>query len=219
MDARNRAIAPDQAATDAAAADMLLLSADMIAALKHQNIETKGELDARVQANLESGLAWLADRGDAADILGPAFFKELHFRLFGEVWRRAGNLREAEQQGGADPDVIDQQLEALLDNARFWAANGVYPALEAAALFHHRLARLRFFDLGNTHHAAIATDLFLRKYFDFPPVTAARGKDIKMSDQRRKLYADALTAADGGDITPLMDFFHSSDAGGDVAAP
>ncbi len=174
--------------------------------LKGRASDTRRELDLRVLANLESGLKWLAGCGDETNILNPGFLAELHRRMFGEVWSRAGEMRDKERDDGVSPGVLAGQLEAALEHAKFWAENDVYPALEAAARFHHRLMQLCAFDIGNNCHARIATELYLREYFGFPPWNWSSGADLKLSDARRDQYAAALKAADDGRIDELMAF-------------
>ena len=98
------------------------------------------------------------------------------------------------------------QLRMLLDDARYWAANGTYPPLEAAARFHHRLVQIHLFANGNGRHARIATDLYAEDYFDHSSIDWAAGHDLQRSNDRRNAYISALRAADAGDFEPLLVF-------------
>ena len=137
------------------------------------------------------------------------FIQALHKRLFGKVWRRAGRYRESDHQSGASPEKIEAELGALLDNAGFWAVNGVYPALEAAARFHLRLTQIRCFERGVGRHGRIATDIYLREYFRHPTIDWALGDDLAHNSQRRGAYLVALMAGDEGNISALMEFMRA----------
>ncbi|MGJ8530408.1 mobile mystery protein B [Maritalea sp.] len=117
------------------------LDPDEIAGLKFGHVATRGELDELEQANITQGLQWLGRRR-GGDILTDEFVRRLHKRLFGEVWEWAGTYRLREKNIGIDPFQISVQLRVLLDDARYWAGNGTYAPLEAAARFHHRMVQI-----------------------------------------------------------------------------
>ena len=173
--------------------------------LKFPHVTTRGELDQLEQANIESGLIWLGRRR-GGDVLSEQFIRELHRRLFGEVWRWAGRFRLTEKNIGIDPVQIPVQLRMLLDDARFWSENEIYAPLEAAARFHHRMVQIHPFPNGNGRHARIAADVYLEKWFESPPVDWTAGHDLQSMGARRSQYITALRAADAGDLAPLLDF-------------
>ncbi len=157
------------------------------------------------QANIETGLRWLARRRKA-DILTETFVRELHRRLLGEVWRWAGTFRLTEKNIGVDPLQIAAQLRMLHDGARFWAENDTFAPLEAAARFHHRMVQIHPFPNGNGRHARIAADVFLEERFGHAPIDWAAGHDLQSMNQRRNAYIAALRAADAGDFAPHLAF-------------
>jgi Fic-DOC domain mobile mystery protein B len=173
--------------------------------LKFKHITTRGELDALEQANIESGLIWL-DRRRKADILTERFARELHRRLFGEVWKWAGQFRRTEKNIGIDPLQIAVQLRMLLDDASFWAENATFAPLEAGARFHHRLVQIHPFPNGNGRHARIAADIYIVDRFGHAPIDWAAGRDLQHVSERRNAYIAALRAADAGDYQPLLAF-------------
>lgn len=186
-----------------------LLDPDEIEGLKFQHITTRGELDELEQANITQGLRWLA-RQRGGDILTDDFMRKLHMRLFGDVWRWAGTYRAREKTIGIDPFQITVQLRALLDEARYWADNGTYAPLKAAALFHHRMVQIHPFPNGNGRHARIASDLYLEKYYSHAPIEWASGIDLQADNDRRTAYIAALRAADAGDFDPLLEFVEAT---------
>ncbi len=173
--------------------------------LRFRHVTTRGELNELEQTNIESGLLWLGRRR-RSDVLTERFMRDLHRRMFGEVWRWAGEFRRTEKNIGVDPFQIAVELRVLLDDARYWAENGTYQSLEAAARFHHRLVFIHLFPNGNGRHARIAADVYLEEYFDHRPIDWAAGQDIQHTNGRRDAYIAALRAADGGDYEPLIGF-------------
>ena len=185
------------------------LDPDEIEGLKFDHITTRGELDELEQANITQGLQWLGRRR-GGDILTDDFVRLLHKRLFGDVWEWAGILRQREKNIGIEPYQIAVQLRMLLDNARFWAANGTFQPLEAAARFHHRMVQIHPFPNGNGRHARIAADVLLNDHYRHPPIEWASGFDLQADSERRHAYIAALRAADGGDFGPLLAFVGSA---------
>lgn len=173
--------------------------------LRFPHVTTRGELNELEQANIQSGLLWLGRRRKG-DVLNESFMRELHRRLFGEVWSWAGQFRRTEKNIGVDPLVIAIELRKLLDDARYWAANGTYQPLEAAARFHHRLVAIHLFANGNGRHARIATDIYLEECLGHPRIDWAEGHGLEHANSRRDAYISALRAADGGEYGPLLRF-------------
>ena len=63
------------------------------------HITTKPELDRWEQDNINEALAWVEQR-TPKDILNESFMKQLHKRMFGNVWKWAGDLRKTEKNLG-----------------------------------------------------------------------------------------------------------------------
>ena len=173
--------------------------------LRFRHITTRGELNELEQANIQNGLLWLGRRR-GGEVLDERFMRELHRRLFGEVWNWAGEFRRTEKNIGVDPLVIAVELRKLLDDARYWAVNVTYAPLEAAARFHHRLVAIHLFANGNGRHARIAADTYLEKRFGHPRIDWTEGQDLLQVNRRREAYIAALRAADGGEYGPLLAF-------------
>lgn len=184
------------------------LEPDEIEGLKFKHITTRGELDQLEQVNIESGLVWLGRRRKA-DVLTEQFIRTLHRRLFGEVWKWAGEFRLTEKNIGIDPLQIGVQLKMLLDDARYWAENGTFSPLEAGARFHHRLVQIHLFPNGNGRHARIAADTYILDRFNHEPIDWAAGHDLQRSNERRNSYIAALRAADAGNYEQLLAFVNA----------
>ncbi|MDO8826801.1 mobile mystery protein B [Methylophaga sp.] len=173
--------------------------------LKHKHVTTRGELDELEQANITNGMRWL-NKQKNPNILTAEFVRELHKRLFGDVWSWAGTFRTTEKNIGIAPYLISQQLHLLLDDTVFWIQNSTYPPLELAARFHHRLVYIHPFPNGNGRHSRIIADAILVHIIKEQPIDWAGGMSLDKISERRTQYISALRAADGFDWGPLMDF-------------
>jgi Fic-DOC domain mobile mystery protein B len=180
------------------------LDPDELGGLKFKHVTTRQEIDELEQANIESGLRWLARQ--KGDVLTDDFAVKLHKRLFGDVWDWAGTFRKTGKNIGIDPINIHVELRTLMDDARYWAEHETYPAQEAAARLHHRLVEIHCFPNGNGRHARIMADTVLARIYGADPIDWAAGYNLQMLNERRTAYIAALKAADGEDFGPLLAF-------------
>ena len=181
------------------------LDPDEMEGLKFSHVTARGQLDHLEQANIEQGLLWLK-RQKTTDILTDDYVRQLHKKLFGEVWNWAGTYRLTEKNIGIDPLYIGVELKKLLDDVRYWTENGTYEPLEAAARFHHRLVSIHVFPNGNGRHARIMADELLERIYQEKPIDWLKGEDLQNIGDRRNAYLKALRAADGGNYDLLMAF-------------
>ncbi len=182
-----------------------LLDLNEIEGLRFTHITTRGELDQLEQANIVEGLQWLKKQRNA-DILSEGFVRDLHKRLFGQVWKWAGSFRQTEKNIGVDPLQITIQLRQLLDDTRYWIEHKTYPPMELAARFHHKLVLIHLFPNGNGRHARIMADAILTKLMDEPAIDWAGGYKLENMNERRDQYIAALRAADKHDFSKLLEF-------------
>jgi len=184
------------------------LDAGDMEGLKFRHITTRGELDHLEQVNVESGLVWLARKRNI-DLLSESFARELHEKLFGDVWKWAGTFRKTEKSIGIDPRQVAVQFRQLLDDTQYWVDKGTYSPIEIAARFHHGIVHIHLFPNGNGRHARIMADTILTRIYDLDPIDWAGGYDLQFMNKRRQEYISALRAADGGDYEPLLLFVGS----------
>lgn len=173
--------------------------------LKFKHIQTRAELDQMEQINIQMGLMWL-DKQKKPEILMQGFIKQLHQRLFGDVWRWAGSFRQTERNIGVDPIAISSQLQMLLDDVKAWLEFDTYPAKEAALRFHHRLVLIHLFANGNGRHARIMADALLKHEYASRALNWA-GQDLLHGGGQRCRYIDALRQADAQNLEPLLSLF------------
>ena len=165
-------------------------------------ITLRHELNEAEQSNILEAEEWAFKRKRA--VLSERFLNHLHKRMFGRVWRWAGEHRQSEKTVGIDAYRIPTEFRQLLDDCRYWIDNNTYEPDEIAARFHHRLVWIHPYPNGNGRHARLATDLLLtalgRPRFSWGRV------NLVDASETRDVYIAALRAADGHDIGPLLDF-------------
>lgn len=171
------------------------------------HITQRAELDRWEQDNINEALAWLEKR-KTREILNEIFIKQLHAKMFCNVWRWAGRFRQSEKNLGVPYYRIAIDLKLLCDDARYWVEHGTYEADEIAARFHHRLVFIHPFANGNGRHARLMTDILLENVIDRPPFTWGQSNLAPKGEDRRH-YIEALVAADRGDYQPLLAFVRS----------
>jgi len=181
------------------------LDPDELDGLKFKHVSTRGELDQLEQVGITEGLKWL-DKQKNPDVLSEVFVLDLHKRLFGSVWKWAGTFRRTEKNIGVDPIQVAIQLRQLLDDAKYWVEHGTYSPKELAARFHHKLVFIHPFPNGNGRHARIMADAVLTKLLNEPAIDWAGGYRLEAMNERRNQYIAALRAADGHDISALLEF-------------
>lgn len=180
------------------------LDPNELGGLRFKHITTREELDELEQANIESGLRWLARQ--RRHVLTDDFAVTLHKRLFGDVWDWAGSFRRTGKNIGIDPIQIAVELRTLMDDARCWVEQKTYSAPEAAIRLHHRLVLIHPFPNGNGRHARIMADTVLERVYGAEAIDWAGGHDLQKMNARRVAYIAALKAADRGDMSPLLRF-------------
>ncbi|MEZ5551537.1 MAG: mobile mystery protein B [Pseudomonadales bacterium] len=173
--------------------------------LKLSYVTTRGDLNGAEQQNILKARTWAQKRKNK--VLTRDYLNDLHKRMYGDVWTWAGTYRTTEKSIGIDPIHIQVQLQELLDNVNYWIENETYPPDEIAARFHHKLVYIHPYPNGNGRHARLAADILLKEMGQ-DPFTWGRA-NLRDAGEARKTYIDALRAADGHDIGPLLEFVRS----------
>ena len=168
-------------------------------------LRTRGELNDAEASNITDALLWLDDQELTADeLLSQSFLRDLHHRMFADVWTWAGQLRRRDTSIGIAPAQIQEQLQALLGDVLFWAQQGTYSPAEISVRFHHRLVFIHPFVNGNGRHARLAASA-LAGCLDLGPDHLSWGarSGLPVAEARRQ-YLTALRAADDGDYSLLL---------------
>lgn len=179
------------------------LDPDEAQGLKLAFVATRADLNSAEATNIIAGMQWAEIQvRSGAVVASDAFLRELHARLFGQVWGWAGKYRTTERNIGIDPAHIAMAVRQLFDEVAGWQQHGSYPLDEQTARLHHRLTVIHPFPNGNGRTSRAMADLFLRAR-NAPALTW--GASLPAADARAR-YLKAVRAADGHDFAPLLDF-------------
>jgi len=173
------------------------------------SITTREELDEFEQLNIEKAIQWtFGKKWKAEQLFSEKFVKDLHKRMYGEVWKWAGAFRESEKNLGIKSYLIPAELKVLLDDALFWVENDTYSPDELAIRFKHRLVSIHCFSNGNGRHSRLMADLIMEKLFNSTFFSWGSSNLVKATDTR-KAYIKAVKMADKQDLQPLIVFAKS----------
>lgn len=168
------------------------------------HITTRGELDRWEQDNIVEVLTWL-EMTRPTDILNEQFVKDLHRRMFTNVWNWAGHFRRSDKNIGGPWHQISTNLQNLFNDAHIWIDLQEKPPDDIAVRFHHRLVSIHPFPNGNGRHARLMTDLLLENILNCPVFTWG-SEDLSSVGTTRERYIAALHAADEQNYEQLMEF-------------
>jgi Fic-DOC domain mobile mystery protein B len=175
-------------------------------------ISTIGELNEYEAVNILRAREWAFESRTmkAMDPLEEPYIRELHHRMFNNVWKWAGTYRQTERNIGCDPKEIVQRIPQLLANTRYWLENKTFSTDEALLRFHHQLTRIHPFANGNGRHARMIADVVAVRHGQ-AEFTWGAGKDLVAAGDPRARYLAALRALDANenDVKLLLDFARS----------
>lgn len=172
-------------------------------------IATHGELDEFEQQNIEQAIQWTLERKfKQIQLLQGDFIKEVHRKMFGQVWAWAGSFRKSNKNIGVDYWKVESDLQYLLNDTTYWIDNNIYPHDEIAIRFKHRIVSIHCFPNGNGRHSRLMADIIIEDLFKLPVFTWGATK-FSTSGKARTTYLAALKTADAGDIDPLISFARS----------
>jgi Fic-DOC domain mobile mystery protein B len=168
-------------------------------------ITMRHELNEAEQVNIGEGWRWAMSR--RRNVLDQGLLDELHRRMFGDVWRWAGQYRTTGRNIGVDAYRIAMEVRQAIDDARYWVEHGTYPPDEIAIRFSHRLVAIHPYPNGNGRFSRMVGDLFAQQLGQ-PPFTWGRASLVDAGETRTR-YVAALRAADNHDLAPLVAFSRS----------
>jgi len=185
------------------------LDEDEEAALLIKTISTRGDLDEFEQLNIEDAKIWLLKtKPTLTKILSEDFIKDLHFQMFGNVWRWAGTFRNSNKNIGVDKFEIPTQLRQLIDNTKYWIDNKTFSEDEIAIRFSHRLVQIHLFPNGNGRHSRLMADVLINKGFNKAEFTWG-STNLTTAGTTRTSYLAALRNADEGNFVDIITFARS----------
>lgn len=167
-------------------------------------VENNEDLNKVEQENINRAILFFEKRTPShLKILEIAFVKELHRKMFEDVWQWAGVFRKTDKNIGIDKTKVITALYNLLNDVTFWIENKTYDSDEICIRCKHRLVSIHPFPNGNGRHARIFADILARSL----------GKDIfswgASLKKARGRYLSALRKADQGAYSDLLIFSRS----------
>jgi len=174
--------------------------------LKIKSITTQGELDEFEQLNIEKAVEWTIHTNLKQEkILTEKFIKDLHKKMYGDVWKWAGEFRKTDKNIGIKWTQIGMELKNLIDDTIYWIENKTYSDEEIAIRFKHSLVAIHCFSNGNGRHSRMMADIIIERVFGKAIFSWHKSKMVK-PDETRKMYITALKEADNGNIQTLLKF-------------
>ena len=174
--------------------------------LKIKSITTQKELDEFEQLNIEKSVEWIIHSNLKSEkILTEKFIKDLHKKMYGDVWKWAGEFRKTDKNIGIKWAQIGIKLKNLIDDTKYWIENKTYSPEEIAIRFKHRIVAIHCFPNGNGRHSRMMADIIIESIFGKDIFTWHKSNMIK-ENEVRKNYIKALKEADNGNVNPLIEF-------------
>jgi len=180
---------------------------DEAVGLRLNHITTQSELNRWEQENIVEALAWI-EKTKPTDILNEQFIKQLHKRMFGNVWKWAGQFRRSGKNIGVLWHQIPENIKNMCDDVLEWIQSQYESPEEMAVRFHHRLVWIHPFPNGNGRHSRLMANIFLENVLHGSPFTWGN-QDLSNPNESRSRYINALQEADNGNLVPLLEFANS----------
>jgi Fic-DOC domain mobile mystery protein B len=174
-----------------------------------KTITTRGDLDEFEQLNIEKAVEWtLGKKLIIEKILTVDFIKDLHKKMFGDVWKWAGEYRRTNKNIGVDKFDIPVNLIDLLRDTNFWVNKKTFNEDEIAIRFSHRIVKIHLFPNGNGRHSRLIADILISQGFSMKEFTWGQSNLTEKSSAREK-YLSALRLADDNQYSELLKFARS----------
>ena len=174
------------------------------------SLSTRAELNQLERLNINAARVW-AMRASVLrrpDLLSDGFARELHRRMFNQVWQWAGRYRTTEKNLGWEVHRLAEGVRNIFDDAKAWFEHSTYPLPEAAVRLHHRLVLIHPWSNGNGRHSRLMADIVVAANGG-KELTWGAGQDLVVSGEVRRRYIEAVRQADRGNIRPLVEFAQS----------
>lgn len=174
---------------------------------------TRAELNLAEAQNIGRAFSWLFShrRLRPESVTREAWLKNLHRRMYGEVWTWAGQYRTTDRNLGVPYWQIHVDMHNLEADVHAWLADttsGRYGDDECALRFGYRLVVIHPFPNGNGRWSRLASDALVLALGQ-PRFTWGRNSLVEPSALRRNYIAALQTADTERDLRPLIEFARS----------
>jgi Fic-DOC domain mobile mystery protein B len=174
-----------------------------------KSISNRNDLDEFEQLNIEKAVEWSLGRNLSVEkILTVEFIKDLHKKMFGDVWKWAGEYRKTNKNIGVNKFEIAVSLKNLLDDTHLWVKEKVFDEDQIAVRFIHRIVQIHLFSNGNGRHSRLIADILISRGFGLKEFTWGR-VNLTQKGNARVNYLSALRLADANQYTELIKFARS----------
>lgn len=168
-----------------------------------RSISTMAELNEAEQLNIQQAVEWTLRRKlKTTDILTEKFIRNLHKRMYGDVWKWAGTFRHTNKNIGVDKTMIAVDLKQLLDDAAYWIEKETFPPDEIAIRIKYGIVSIHCFPNRNGRHSRLLADIMASHIFKLPVFSWGHSDRLN--------YLQSLREADKGNLNPLISFARSS---------
>jgi Fic-DOC domain mobile mystery protein B len=129
------------------------------------SLSTQGELNEFEETNIIEADAWALSQRTLAsqDPLTEPYVRDLHKRMFNNIWKWAGVYRQKDLNIGVPHHDIRTQIPALLGNIRHWIDNKTFDVDEIAIRAHRTMVWIHPFRNGNGRHGRLFADVIAVK--------------------------------------------------------
>lgn len=173
--------------------------------LKLKWVATKEQLNIVEQENIEDAILWTSSLSlKTEELLNEKFIKLLHKKMFGKVWKWAGEFRKTNKNLGVDKWVIPVELKKLFDDILYQIREEVYPPDEIVIRCKHRLVSIHCFPNGNGRHSRLMADVMIKQVYQMKEYSWG----VKVKSPRAE-YLNAVKQADRGEFAALIKFARS----------
>jgi Fic-DOC domain mobile mystery protein B len=140
-----------------------------------------------------------------ANVLTEKYLKNLHKKMFSQVWKWAGTYRKSNKNIGVEWYHVSSSVKDLLLDTEIWVKCHSYSDVELAVRFHHRLVLIHPFPNGNGRHSRMLTDIILVNILNHPRFTWG-SRRLEENSAIRTEYIQSLREADNGEFVRLINF-------------
>lgn len=171
-----------------------------------KTITTRSELDEFEQLGVEKAIEWTLRTGHSLhQILTEDYIKELHRKMFADVWQWAGEFRTTNKNIGVDKFSISVELRKLLEDCKYCINNKVFTEDEIAVRLSHRIVTIHPFANGNGRHSRLIADILVHNGLG-RPIFSWGSVNLTKKGEARTHYLAALREADENNYRPLIQF-------------
>lgn len=172
-------------------------------------ISVREELDQFEQQNIEEAIFWtLTRKFKTTEILSEKFVREVHKKMFCNIWKWSGEFRKTNKNIGTEYWKISTELKKLMDDTLFWINHTTFSSDEIVLRFKHRLVSIHCFPNGNGRHSRLMADILIENAFGLPHYSWGANNLSKEGEVREK-YLQAVKLADKQDYSLLLAFARS----------